>query len=402
MGGLTAEGLEREFNAMLQRVERLTLKPHQKAQLITVHMIPHITYNLVLAAVPATTVRKMDQELRRVVKNIFHLPQCTANGLLYCRPKDGGLGIPKLESIAVSSGLKTGLKFLDTSDPVMKAIARESKLERKLETLARAARISWPITSVDVLRHYKKREKRKELKRWESLKTQGKAVKAFKDDNIANAWLVNPKTLKPSKYVTALKMRANVAADKVALSRAKLRDDVSCRKCRVQNETLGHILGQCVSTKKDRISRHDEIKDFVLDRIVETDKEAVVTREPTLLSPDGVTLKPDLVVKNRGGVFVVDVTVCHEDGGNLQRGRGSKLTKYAPLLTDLQTRYSVDKGELLPIVIGTRGALPRQTVEVLDKLRIKERKHLLTILLTALRRSIEIYNHFMDYNAPLV
>jgi hypothetical protein len=60
----------------------------------------------------------------------------------------------------------------------------------------------------------------------------------------------------------------------------------------MQNETLGHIIGQCASTKKERIQRHDEIKDFVLKRIVEEDEETVVSREPTLQSPEGEVLKP--------------------------------------------------------------------------------------------------------------
>jgi hypothetical protein len=196
-------------------------------------------------------------------------------------------------------------------------------------------------------------------------------------------------------------MRANVAADKVSLSRAKMRDEINCRKCRVQNETLGHIIGQCASTKKERIERHDEIKDYILNRIVENDKEAAVTREPTLLSPEGRALKPDLVVKNQEGVFVVDITVRHEDGGNLQMGRRSKIDKYAPLPPDLLKRFEATAGEVLPIVVGTRGALPKQTIEVLDKLHIKGKKDLLAISLMSFRRSIALYTNFMDYNAPI-
>jgi hypothetical protein len=180
-----------------------------------------------------------------------------------------------------------------------------------------------------------------------------------------------------------------------------MRDDIRCRKCRVQNETLGHIIGQCASTKKERIERHDQIKDFILKRIIENDKEAAVTREPTLLSPEGGILKPDLVVKNQEGVFVVDVTVRHEDGGNLQMGRRSKIEKYAQLLPDLLERFEMTTGEVLPIVVGTRGALPKQTVEVLDKLRIKGKKDLLTISLMSFRGSIALYTNFMDYNAPI-
>jgi hypothetical protein len=69
-----------------------------------------------------------------------------------------------------------------------------------------------------------------------------------------------------------------------------------------------------VPPRKERIQRHDKIKDYVLKRIVDVDEETVVSREPTLQSLKGEVLKPDLVIKNREGVFVVDVTVRHEDG----------------------------------------------------------------------------------------
>jgi predicted transcriptional regulator len=194
--------------------------------------------------------------------------------------------------MTVSSGLKTGLKFLESADPVMRAIARESNLEHRLQGMARAARITWPIINRNALEQYKSREKRNELKQWASLRSQGKAVKAFRDDKISYTWLLNPKIFGPSSQITALKLRANVAADKVSLNRAKLRDEVNCRKCRVLKETLGHIIGQCDSTKKSRIGRHDEIKDLVLKSVVENDKEAVITREPTLLLPDGGSSNP--------------------------------------------------------------------------------------------------------------
>jgi predicted nuclease of restriction endonuclease-like RecB superfamily len=194
-------------------------------------------------------------------------------------------------------------------------------------------------------------------------------------------------------------MRANVAGDKAALARAKIKEDISCRKCHTQKETLGHILGQCIHTKKDRIRRHDDIKEYILQEVVAKDKEAVVTHEPTLRSSEGKILKPDLVIKNREGVFVVDVTVRHEDGDYLRLARKSKTDKYEILLPDLQQRMEAEKGEVLPIVIGTRGVIPNETLLALGKLNIVSTNKLTTISLMALRGSIEIYNNFMDYNA---
>jgi hypothetical protein len=109
--GLTAEKLEQTFSETLERVTRITLKPHQKAHLLTTYIIPHFLYTIILAMVPLTTMRKMDQDLRRVIKDIYHLPQCTANGLLNCGKKNGGLGIPRLETLATTTTLKMGLKL---------------------------------------------------------------------------------------------------------------------------------------------------------------------------------------------------------------------------------------------------------------------------------------------------
>jgi hypothetical protein len=72
------------------------------------------------------------------------------------------------------------------------------------------------------------------------------------------------------------------------------------------------------------------IKVHILQCIVDKDKETAVTREPTINSPEGGICKPELVVKNHRGVYVVDVTVRHEDKEYLETGRQSKLHKYAP------------------------------------------------------------------------
>jgi hypothetical protein len=76
------------------------------------------------------------------------------------------------------------------------------------------ARLEWPLRGVEAINKYKLRDKRNEQKRWARLTSQGKAVHNLSNDKIANSWLSDPKTFKPSTYILALKMRANVAGDK--------------------------------------------------------------------------------------------------------------------------------------------------------------------------------------------
>jgi hypothetical protein len=146
--GLAPQGLEEDFQSSLERVQKLSPKPHQKAQLISVNMVPHYIYALVLAHPPTQMIRRLDGELKKVIRSIYHLPQCTANGLLYCKKKDGGLGVPRLETIVTSASLKSGIKFLNNEDPVVRAIIHEGNFKQRLENMAKGARISWPITSL--------------------------------------------------------------------------------------------------------------------------------------------------------------------------------------------------------------------------------------------------------------
>jgi len=77
-----------------------------------------------------------------------------------------------------------------------------------------------PVTlPLDIIA-YKRREKKRELGNWASLNTQGKSVKNLTNDKIGNAWLYDPKLLKPSQFITALKMSSNTTANSVALHRA--------------------------------------------------------------------------------------------------------------------------------------------------------------------------------------
>jgi len=54
-----------------------------------------------------------------------------------------------------------------------------------------------------------------------------------------------------------------MTSDKVTMNKLVPQSNVKCRKSRACNETLAHIIGQCVYTKSQRIRRNDEIRDCV-------------------------------------------------------------------------------------------------------------------------------------------
>ena len=107
----------------------------------------------------------------------------------------------------------------------------------------------------------------------------------------------------------------------MSLNRTIPQKELNCRKCKTCRETLAHILGQCIHTKQSRIRRHNEIRDYIEKVVLEKDMASIVSKEPLIPLAEGGNLKPDLFVKNRIGVFVVDVTVRHEDGNSLLKAK---------------------------------------------------------------------------------
>jgi hypothetical protein len=241
--------------------------------------------------------------------------------------------------------------------------------------------------------------KAKELRQWSRLPSKGKVVLSFADDKHGNSWLYKPELLKPCRFITALRLRSGMKGDRVVLLTVTPQHSVLCRRCGSQLETLAHVLGQCSHTKTKRIGRHNDIRDFVATRIANNDGAHVI-EEPTIRTSSG-PLKPDLVVIHQTRVHVVDVTVRHEDVGYLDQAYTDKVDKYTPLLPIL-AEDRVRPGRVLPVVVGTRGAIPKHAVASLRERGIDDDQSLQTITLLALRSSVEIYNAFLDYNGRII
>lgn len=152
------------------------------------------------------------------------------------------------------------------------------------------------------------------------------------------------------------------------------------------------MLGLCSATKPQRIKRHNDIVAVLQDRLSGRHR---VLGEP-MIAVRGERFKADLVVSmNEEKVLALDVTVRYENGNYLAAAAEEKRSKYKAILPKLRKMFKAKNAEVVPIVVGSREALPKNTIKELRKLRIGK-EHWLTISLIALRSSIEMLNSFMD------
>ena len=135
------------------------------------------------------------------------------------------------------------------------------------------------------------------------------------------------------------------------------------------------------------------MKSLLGDRLRNKNKNEVFV-EPTI-KPGGSLYKPDLVIKNGERVLVVDVTVRYENKDYLAKAEEEKIEKYRPCLKALKKLFNASGGEILPVVLGSRGTITPNTEKVLKRLGIAD-NDIKTILLNVLRSSIELCNIFID------
>jgi Reverse transcriptase (RNA-dependent DNA polymerase) len=392
--GINCAQVTRRFQDSLERLNKLALKPHQKLELLTKFVMTHFLHQLTVSIPSVSVLRKLDGLARTAVKNFLWLPEKISSGLLYTARADGGLGIPRYELLAVRVVLSAGRKYLLSEDPVIRALVNHSDTAKRLSSLAETMKIHWPCTKND-LKRLRIRNREEVIKEWSSQLVQGAAVNVFRGDKVANEFLSKPWLLKPTRFKTALQFRTDTAATRASLRRAKLVKvgEDQCRRCGESQETLAHVLNKCVNMKNRMIKRHDEIVE-ILAR--ESMKKNETTTVEAMLGLTGVNLKPDLVVLNQKGLFVVDITVCYEREDYVRQAGRVKIDRYRDLMNALLVKTGAIHGEVVPIVIGSRGAMPKETIAGLDKLNIRGKGLLRTLSLTALRGSLELYYHFMD------
>lgn len=389
--GVCCEKFLEEIMAAASRVGRLALKPRQKFELLTRHVLPGY-YHLLICDLPSgNKLQLLDQKIRALVKDFYHLPKSTSNGLLYCKKIDGGLGLPKLEDMVRAANLKAFLKQIDLDDLVFNELykaAHESVCHKTAESMG----LEWPVLP-SAIDNWKTTRKRKEHEEWAKQAAQGKGVQCFRGNKIGNTWL-NKQELFPGEEIDLLKMRSNVFPTKATMSRAdKDLTNLLCRRCNNKTETLGHVIGECPANRGARIKRHDAVVDIIQKRAEEA--KWIYAREQ-LFDTTNEPLRPDLVIKTPGRAWVVDVSIRFEQGDSLREASREKSNKYEAIRMSVCETFGVEEFMVMPVIIGARGGFPKETQRNLALLGISSEKELTQVMRDVLRSTISIGRSHLD------
>ena len=134
-----------------------------------------------------------------------------------------------------------------------------------------------------------------------------------------------------SSYRFAIKGRLNLLPTRVTAKRAGKRlANTTCRKCKEQPDTLGHVLNGCTPNASLMRERHNSI----LQRLSKAIPPSLGTQflEQNVKDFPHGDLRPDLVVWHSDKkVTIIDVAIPYEgDSDAFTKARNVKRSKYQP------------------------------------------------------------------------
>ena len=358
VGSIKATVIKEQLISVLEKLQKVSLKPFQKIDLLRSHVIPLFVYQLINLELYPKLVKQIDLIIRRTIRSILHLPTSLSNEFFYLSVREGGLGFPVLRNSIGLAKVRIYKSIMRSEDEFLKHLIETHGfpiIRRFLDDL----QVSSSFENDDLAQ--RKRELKIERNNSFAQKVHGYGSEIFAKCPLTNSWLhAGYKTLTGRNYINGIKLRTNTFETKVTTNRG-LAVDKTCRRCHKENESLMHVIQFCNNTKGLRYRRHNQICSRICQKLRERGfdvfSEKAFTTDVTGL-PN--LLRPDIIAKKDGKAIIIDVQCVYESTtGSFTNAANSKIQKYTPLIEAVKNQLNCTEVEVTAMIVGSRGSFHR-------------------------------------------
>uniref|UniRef100_A0A4W6FV19 ribonuclease H n=1 Tax=Lates calcarifer TaxID=8187 RepID=A0A4W6FV19_LATCA len=384
--GILTPPLRTLVKDMVARITRAELKPSQKVEILRTYALPRLIYMADHGMACGSLLDGCDRDIRSAVKGWLHLEPHTTDGVCYASFQDGGLGLIKLAAHIPTVQLRRIMAMYNSTDECTKSVARATMpvsniwaLWNRVRGIKRSGDHSRPdLNAIDLKEASTAAWRGREFGRWCKLKTQGVGIEVFRADKISNSWLREPTGARfhESEMIMGLQLRTCTfpTLSSRVRGRGRTHDALLCRLCGRQQETIRHIIGNCVSVKPNRMANHNKICGF-LQRVAE-EAGWLVARERRLVSDSGSVGVPDLVMVKGREAIILDVAICFEaNQDTLYDSEVRKIKKYSGFTMAVKTIHpDVRNVSVCGFPMGARGKWHKNNTAILTKLGVSKKR----------------------------
>ena len=393
-------GVCSEFLRRIKLVCNTALNSINLVRAINAFAVPVVLYSLPLLHWTKADVAGLDRLLRRqLVSCQAHHPRASTLRL-YLPRREGGRGFLSIETLAHRGEVRLARYMSGNQDTQLVGILQAHQLSlppsrsihhRAMKFLEELG-IALPAATKSSVRLAISRRGMSELQDrplqgqfWRRLNGSGL------DASLSLAWLNSPSLRREAEgtIVAAQEQMLATRNFSARISRQIPVADDLCRCCGAPGETLDHLLGCCPAlARTSYITRHDSVVRALHWGICKGHGRPDLAASPgrhrlesLVVLPDGVKLfwettiptsrhlsanRPDLVIRSRSSVQLVDVSVPLDI--NVSNKASEKRTKYQPLCQEICRLWSVGTCTVIPIIVGALGGLHSNAPELLKEL----------------------------------
>jgi hypothetical protein len=391
LGAIECRTIWKKVRDAMDKLAAVRLKPQCKVDLLRAHLIPRFVYPLVHTEAYPKMLYQLDRYVRKVVKNILHLPTELSTAFFYLPIKEGGLQLPVLRDIVGFSKVKLHRSTMLSSDKVLQHLLElhgAGMHERYLHELHLAG--NFANADIRMQKEILMKERRVDY----AQKVHGAGFEVFSTCPLTNRWLDGKnRSISGHTYIRAIKLRTNTMETKVSSTRG--RDvDKTCSRCGGGQESQMHILQICTSVGGMRYRRHHNICHRVARKLREKGYEVSTEVAFPVSGQTTSTARPDIIAIKDGKALVLDVTCVYENSGAAFTNAYSyKVNRYKSLEGAVKMKYDCTQVETHGLVIGSRGSFHHGHLHIWRSIGFTDME-LTYLAISCMEDSIRVVNVF--------
>jgi Reverse transcriptase (RNA-dependent DNA polymerase) len=391
LGAINSDQIWKYIKEVLEKIEKMRIKPQHKVDLMRSFIIPRFIYSLTHTEIYPKMLLQVDRYIRQTIRRILHLPISLSNEFFYLSIKDGGLQLANLHDLVGISRIKIYKSIKLSTDTVLKYLI-ESQGSFLHERYLHAMQLGGIQPSSEIT--HRKMQIMNERRAAFANKIHGVGFEIFSTSARTNTWLDGTfRGLSGKDYIQGIKLRTNSLETKVTCTRGLAVSKI-CSSCGKADESLMHLLQFCDGTRPMRYTRHHRLRHRVSDLLRK--KGFIVYEEKTFhpTNNSSTHTRPDIVAIKANKAWILDVTCVYEiSGASFINAAEQRKTRYQPIEEVVKQTYKCDSVETLGLTVGSRGSFFHGHLHIWKKLGFNS-SELFYIAMNCMQDSIKICSVF--------
>ena len=356
--------VSKEYIKRLRKVLKSKLNGGNLVHGVNAWAVSLLRYSAAFVSWRKSELQAIDRKTRKLFTIYGALHPNSDVDRLYIPRKEGGRGL-----ISIEDCVELAITIL------------EVQVHGSEERLIQAARGD-KIDGLEAASVWKRSKKKKRLEGWEEKALHGQYLRQIKEvrNDQCWAWLQNGDLKRETESFIVAAQNQSIGTNLVKAKMDKSQGDSLCRVCRKVVESIDHIVSGCSKLAQKECKRmHDNLGKIVHwklarkcnfkagDKWHEHEPESVLENEDYKIlwdfsiQTDHVieARRPDLVVVDKKERICKIIDFAVPGDTRIEEKEKDKIEKYQDLRRELQKVWNV-KVKIIPLVVGSLGAIPKQ------------------------------------------